>query len=124
MQASHLILSNIYESKEMLEHMLQSMTKQKTSFLSYHPYYTHPSNYLQLSCLLQGFIRILFTTRIYCRQVTTPEVRPHLEEGAFRLLPWALPPEILQCCSSAVTSTATNLQRVSVVTRSNSWLCI
>lgn len=26
---SHLILSNIYESKEILEHMLQSMTKQK-----------------------------------------------------------------------------------------------
>lgn len=30
----------------MFEHMLQSMTKQEISFLTYHPNYTHPNYYL------------------------------------------------------------------------------
>lgn len=44
---------------------------------------TQGSIYWQLTDLLQGFIRVLFTTCICLRQATTSEVRPQLEEGDF-----------------------------------------
>lgn len=98
---SHLILSNIYESKEILEHMLQSMTKQKKiSFLTYHPCYTHPRNYLfamtwPSARLYKGFLchMNLFQTSHYL-------MKPHLERGIFFLLPWALPSESCSACLS------------------------
>lgn len=72
----------------------------KKSFLTCHPYYTHPSNYLFAMAwpsarLYKGFIchMSLFQTSRYV-------INPHLEGGFFFLLPWALPCESCTACLS------------------------
>lgn len=104
-QASHLILSGIYESKERLEHTLQSMTKQKNSFLTYHHHYTHLSHYLfainwPSARLHKGFIyhRHLFHTSHYFWSEAASATRD------FFLLPFLS--GTLQRFSSPVATTA------------------
>lgn len=61
-------------------------------------------SYLQLAGVLQGFLRVLFTVCICFRQVTTSEVKPHLQQG---ILPSCHGHSPLEPCSASLPVTTT-----------------